>query len=74
MPKQNKPNLTAADILVGSHPLHNSLCKWVQDRAALHGVKGRADVLPNTPGPLLLTKRKARRFLTQYPQYRQNAA
>ena len=61
--------MKAAELLKTDHPLHRAFKSWVKKRAALHG-GGEPDTHAK-PGPLELTRRKARRFLSQYPQYRQ---
>ena len=65
--------LVAADLLKSSHPLHPAVGKWVKKRAAEQGVQGDP-ATSSTPGVLQLTRRKARRFLNQFPQYRKGAA
>jgi len=68
-----KATLIAAELLFSSHPLNKSFRKWVEDRAKKQGIEGEAHI-DGQAGALQLTRRKARKFLTQYPQYRQNAA
>lgn len=65
----SKKTLVAADLLKADHPLRPAFGKWIKKRAALLGLQGEPDT-HNLPGPLQLTRRKARRFLTQFPQYR----
>ena len=52
----------AADIMAESHPLHRSFKAWCERRNAQHG------------GGAELTKRKARKYLAQFPQYRRSLA
>ena len=53
--------LVAGDLLNSSHPLHGALCSW---QAKRH------------PGdkPIPLTRRQARKFLAQYPNFRNRVA
>jgi hypothetical protein len=50
--------MNARDLLSPSHPLHQFFTRWVKNRHAQVG------------GGEELTVRKARKFLTKFPQYR----